>query len=73
MWSFGKWWWERKQEDTETQTQKTTEKLVQNSVSNFLADKGEFNFGNTGESNLNALILGGLFIMTIRKQQAAAG
>ena len=51
---------------------KPTEKLVQNRVANFLESKGEFNFGNTGESNLNALILGGIFVMTIRKQAASA-
>lgn len=76
MWSMGSWWWERQVEGLSNQEQrnlpKTTEKLVQNRVSNFLASKGEFNFGNTGESNLNALILGGIFIMKIRQQQAAA-
>lgn len=73
MWSTGKWWWERKTDQTESKTQKPNEKLVQNSVLDFFGAKGEFNFGNTGESNLNALILGGLFTMTIRKQQAGAG
>ncbi len=86
MWSMGNWWWERKMPKLELlegankqQKQlaksdnlaKTTEKLVQNKVSNFLESKGEFNFGNTGESNLNALILGGIFIMKIRQQDAA--
>ncbi len=77
MWSTGKWWWERKlektQDTTQNKLQKPNEKLVQNSILDFFETQGEFNFGNTRESNLNALILGGLFIMTIRKQQAAAG
>jgi hypothetical protein len=74
MWSTGSWWWERKIDSKEQKKlHNISEKLVQNSVSNFLANKGEFNFGNTRESNLNALILGGIFIMTIRKQAARAG
>ncbi|WP_338792709.1 hypothetical protein V9L05_13600 [Bernardetia sp. Wsw4-3y2] len=77
MWSVGSWWWERKYtqsqlENHQIDTSLPSEKLINSSISNFLTGKGEFNFGNTGESNLNALILGGIFIMKIR-QQAAAG
>ncbi|AFM03221.1 hypothetical protein Fleli_0761 [Bernardetia litoralis DSM 6794] len=74
MWSTGNWWWERKLSETEKQEQKKlaipNEKLVHNSISNFLTGEGKFNFGNTGESNLNALILGGIFIMKMRQQAA---
>lgn len=77
MWSAGSWWWERKYTQSQLDNQQIdtslpSEKLINSSISNFLTGKGEFNFGNTGESNLNALILGGIFIMKIR-QQAAAG
>ncbi len=81
MWKIGKWWWERKQEETEllkevnsqlsTSLHKPTEKLIQNKILDFFETKGEFDFGNVGESNLNALILGGIFIMTKRKQSSA--
>lgn len=74
FWSIGGWWWERKYNpfNLEQNYLPSDEKLIQNKVSNFLATKGKFDIGNTAESNLNALILGGIFIMKIR-QQAAAG
>lgn len=78
MWSMGSWWWERQYtqlqlENKQIDTSLPSEKLINSSISNFLTGKGEFNFGNTGESNLNALILGGIFIMKMRQQAAAAG
>lgn len=57
-WNYTTWWWQRNNGTKEEQN----EQLIKTSVTNFITGKGEFKFGNTGESNLNALILGGLFI-----------
>lgn len=63
IWGNSNWWWQRENVSDE----KASEKLVKAKLISFLG-KGEFNFGNTGESNLNALILGGLFIKTMNNE-----
>ncbi|WP_291720773.1 hypothetical protein [Bernardetia sp.] len=64
MWGNGTWWWQRENGTPEEQN----EKLIKTSISNYFSGKGAFRFGNTGESNLNALILGGLFIKTMNSE-----
>ena len=64
MWGTGNWWWQRENGTQEEQS----EKLIKTSISNYLTGKGTFNFGNTGDSNLNALILGGLFAKALHRQ-----
>ena len=64
MWGNGTWWW---QHENGTEEEKN-EKLIKTSILNYFSGKGEFNFGNTGESNLNALILGGIFIKTMNNE-----
>lgn len=63
MWGNGNWWWQRENVAKE----QANEKLVKAKLTSIFG-KGEFNFGNTGESNLNALILGGLFIRTMNNE-----
>lgn len=64
VWGNGTWWWQRENGTKEEQN----EKLIKTSILNYFSGKGAFNFGNTGESNLNALILGGLFIKTMNNE-----
>lgn len=63
MWANGNWWWQRENVPNE----RADEQLVKAKITSIFG-KGEFNFGNTGKSNLNALILGGLFIKTMNNE-----
>ncbi|MEM6299887.1 MAG: hypothetical protein AAF740_14460 [Bacteroidota bacterium] len=68
FWGNGTWWWQRENGDATTQN----EKLIHTHLTNLLTGKGQFEFGNTKESNLNALILSGIFIATLKEEISAS-
>lgn len=63
-WNYTTWWWQRNNGEK-------NEQLIKTTLTNFMTGIGEFRFGNTGESNLNALILAGLFINKMTNEGTA--